>query len=396
MTVDFASTVLASPCRTVGARALVGTIVALAAATLGCTSEHGRGDAGMADAAPPHDGALRDADVRGFARDLCRELSTDYAATIVACWGEPRAEETYASSYSCNGLEDLAEEIARGWLAYDAAAMDRCHAEWRAAVDCNPPHRFVGGADARETVDACPGALVGQQEIDDPCTTTRDCVTGATCIRGSDCIGLCRPFATLGEACDDDATCESPLLCLGSVCTAPGGLGDDCERGGDGWSICRADQLWCDPASNSCVALITAADGEACGLGAQCEDGLHCYGREDGTATCAVPTAAGGACSLTYPTCDRKRRCVPDGVSSTSGVCGRLAPGVILGERCDPPPDFGIATGPFCAWGRCVGHICTARTPTRSACTMDFDCRSGSCVARHCVDPVACLTTTSH
>jgi hypothetical protein len=395
-------------------------------------------DAAMLDVGPT------DADVPGLARSLCDELGESFGATWVNCLGgDPLAHDLYASEYACLGLEELASEIARGWVAVDADALAACHARWRAGENCDDAiSAFLtfGFRDARNAISQCDGALVARQELGEPCAAPRDCANDLDCFFeffGSRCVGTCTPYQERGEACGVELPeCAYPLVCRDPLCGPRRTIGDPCDEADT--SDCYLADGWCDLDAGLCRAYTIASDGDACGSGTRCADPLLCLPLMDGTARCGASAGDGEPCRDDEDCaeslgCDR-------GVFPALGVC---RPRVPLGESCGevrcedglwcfdslcvPPGELGEPChSPFsgsrtsscvpslicddevcreprylgeacaagvglCVAGRCAEGRCAIRLDLGAPCATGDECRSGTCAEGRCVDSERCM-----
>jgi hypothetical protein len=309
----------------------------------------------------------------------------------------------------------------------DSCTDDVCDGEGACVHPANTAPCDDG--DACTTGDACDGgACVGEVALD--CDDSNVC-TDDRCDPAAGCVNV-----NNAAPCDDGDVCSVGDLCAGGACQA--GPVIDCDDA----EPCTTDT--CDPIAG-CVHLPNAlacddadpctagdrCDGGACmpGAPASCDDGNPCT-----TDACTPPagcvhTPAAGAC-------DDQNACTV-GDACSAGVCVSGTPqscsdtNPCTDDACDPATgcvhvpneaacDDGDActTADACAGGQCVAgpvRDCTDENPCTDdrcdptsgcthapndlpcddgdACTVDDECRDGSCVGgapADCNDANAC------
>ncbi|MBX3230987.1 MAG: hypothetical protein KIT84_36615 [Labilithrix sp.] len=139
------------------------------------------------------------------------------------------------------------------------------------------------------------------------CSRTDDCKVGLACIDGS-----CGARKAEGASCDDSDECSQGLSCQKEVCkpvvdgTTACRSSDDCsvtrdsESGGFFmlFSSARSDRFYCDDTTLKCRSVVRDREqGESCGEGRLCVDGLYCKGRLlNGEGLCTRQIAFGEKC----------------------------------------------------------------------------------------------------
>ncbi|MGB0588978.1 MAG: hypothetical protein ACPGU1_04780 [Myxococcota bacterium] len=223
-------------------------------------------------------------------------------------------------------------------------------------------------------------------EDENPCTQTGTCEAGScstvpmACNDDNPCTmdscqeGACTHTALAdgsgcdtGNACDQEATCESGV-CQGAVAVI-------CEPG-----LC--DVKSCDPATGACVVTHTSPDdtncggGDACQLPGVCEDGT-CEGMADVSCddsdACTVDACQSefGLCKHTETLCppDAQSPCAVAGCDSTAGCT------LIEDDNCHDASllwfnDFSCSDDGVWDWGASLGHPLfelTSTAPTAGA-----------------------------
>src|SRR5687768_10890829 len=135
------------------------------------------------------------------------------------------------------------------------------------------------------------------------CRTEGTCTADFMCSRGRVCnltTRTCRASAPQGQACSTSRVCPTGQVCIGGVCDAPLGIGEQCRS----TSEC-VDGAWCDTVLRICLNPIQVSSGAACTNAAfYCGSGERCFGASsnpDGgvgtTGTCRAPRI-GDVCSI--------------------------------------------------------------------------------------------------
>ncbi|MEZ4265742.1 MAG: lamin tail domain-containing protein [Myxococcota bacterium] len=254
------------------------------------------------------------------------------------------------------------------------------------------------------TTDVCPAATKVCKHL--VLAGSGCCATGSDCSPTEYCAttgAQCTPKQPTGTGCTGDDQCTSDL-CLGGVCTNPGGPGASCSTHGACASGYCVDGVCCDGAcGGACQACDLAGfvgtctgcaaggqycdgggacqpklpTGSGCGAAGECSSGVC-----DSAVCCASDCGAGGYC-------DSSGTCQPNPTSACQVVvCDPGTPGCTVqpaanGTTCD---DGNLCTQTdTCNGGTCVGSnpvVCTAS----DACHVAGTCFS---VTGLCSDPPA-------
>ncbi len=244
----------------------------------------------------------------------------------------------------------------------------------------------------------CHGVVTAGVAVGGTCWGDDECV-GGLCVN-PDCGGTCTAFAAPGGACmptggTPDLTCDPSV----QFCSGEGACWRKQTQGGP----CASDDqcvfaFVC--AAGKCDDPPRVAQGNACGGGIPCADGLYC----DASGICLPLVAPGQACAqpdacqagmtciagACAPWLDVGGACTP-GPSSTAGGCpatltcsgGACAPvaGVKAGplSHCASDGDCGdglyCATGGYCYYVGGVNAVCQSD----HECAPDLQCVSGAC-----------------
>jgi hypothetical protein len=290
---------------------------------------------------------------------LCAAVTTVQENLQAACLKVNPALFTAAGPYQFAFCTDYQKEIDAGRIVYDAAQGAACLTGFQAltCTDLTPGGGFPNPA-------ACDAALTGTVAAGGNCYTGDSCQAGyCTSDYTQSCPGTCQPFAQLTQPCNV-VPCAGGLACDFSVttpvCKTASGLNGACP--------CQ-DAYWCDGSGGSpgvCRAFRTA--GGACGyFGFECAAGFECVGAGFPTppGTCQAVVGGGTACGATAP-CGAGWVC--------SGTCTSLPS---VGQPCVQG-----SGGIDCIGGYCPGvpnPTCQAYKAPGAACTVAFECASGSC-----------------
>jgi hypothetical protein len=400
----------------------------------------GGGGAGAADGGGGADEAGVDRDGPSAApvpfSQACDVYQQDLCRALVACVPQApyRTVADCLAEEDCLGRRELGVAITSGAVEYRPEGAGRCHAIANADI-CAFANQFGGRPTVWQVLAACPGALVGKRVRGASCRQDFNCTAGLFCAHtGDTCDGVCEPWRSAGQSCDDDsARCGSGLECAPDGChPTPAREGDTCWADNQ----CRTKELYCDTATRACRRRPSA--GEPCGgTFDDCGAGLNCQRSAGGTpAICRPAPGQGETCHFSANPCQPGLFCAHNDGIDKPGVCFRYGgvgmacqgPGGVSCEAalvchddgiCAPPHQLAepcsyswdCARGLRCADGRCtdqstIGLACDLRNPCSAGlcragkceplarvsqvCMVNDDCRSGHCDRGICADHSSC------
>ncbi len=296
----------------------------------------------------PDDGGSGSPATLGTPTEICAEYSTHFCGKISSC-APLMLDAFFGGTDGCtNAFSSSCEHgVALDGVALTRASLDSC----LDAVDAMTCDAFGGDL---EVPDAC--VFAGTLDDGAVCEDNNQCQSSNCYVADGDC-GTCQPGASaVGDSCAQ-ADCPSTLYCDedGDVCAERDAAGAPCKQGscvlgqqcvmpdetsdtgtcqpyaaqgapcndqGIGQAGCNVlAGLFCNPTSNTCEPIATAALGEACGFidGALtfCGGGSACGDMDQMTfaGTCVARVAAGESCSDGFQnTCEV-------GLECTDGVC---------------------------------------------------------------------------
>jgi hypothetical protein len=227
-------------------------------------------------------------------------------------------------------VADGIDAVAAGRATFDAAKAAAC----LATVDATCT---IFSGDVLPA--ACREMFVGLVDNGFGCDRDQDCKASfckKKIVNDSACLGICTAPAAAGGACDVDAGCEAPQVCMAGQCGkyVPAAKGEDCT-----FDLCGPG-LVCvtDGDANTCIE--PGGEGAPCYTGeGACTSGFHCEAADFETqGKCAADLALGAACDLDAwyegaidNPCGDANFCVPAAVEATATVCKPLAK---LGDAC--------------------------------------------------------------
>jgi hypothetical protein len=248
-------------------------------------------------------------------QDFCAGWTQAVAAAWARCTGVP------ASAVDVDACARDEASHAAGRLGYVPSRAPACVHDWQTA----PCDKVLA-----QDLPGCEGIVFGLVPTGGDCLADDECQGGARCVLTglAACGGVCRPIASLGNACPageggcfDDAACVDEAT--GPVCEARVAAGGACASGGPsctrglvcapdaaGTSTCRAPLRVGDPCDadaacgsfalcrgGACVSKPTV--GDACGVGVGTSDclGGWCDAATNATGTCRARLAAGVTCT---------------------------------------------------------------------------------------------------
>lgn len=384
-------------------------------------------DAGPDTTAPTDTDAASEPTLAETLAALCAPggLVTQTCRVHVGC----RAGATFEELTACeehlratceSTIEDLAERIEGGRLAFSTVGLERCQSAL-SALPCGTP-----AAMQRALGDACDAVFFGRLPRGEICEDAGDCAPGLGCVTADGtCPGRCQPPRALGESCQPDLEpCQPSLSCEAGRCVpAHVLLGEACVT---------THQC---PDGTRCLALDDSGEGEGVGVCARklplegrCEDDEDCASSFcafdlDGLmgdelslelGRCATPLGVGEACEPLIGGCGPGLTC--DGASSRCTALGQLGEACLEGEsaclgadlvcledRCELAPTLGDPCDPtvpgHCAFGFCssdgLSATCRPFLAPGAACTDEAECGALSCIAGACAAPSHCHATES-
>lgn len=346
------------------------------------------GGAGGSNASGTTDGSGgADSDIAEDGRveldELCSMYQESACKKQLECEANPGfCDQSHCQqAFGCSGFEALSRAITEGRIAYDPVAAAECYA----AVQDDPcgfsyELIVIGMPGLRTLLNACPGVLEAQQNLEATCYGDEECVFGTHCDNELSCPGTCvlddPPLGDAGDPCDTvigpNQRCVEPLVCLLGAntessqqeCGEPPQAGDPCTaaihcRCNGPEALCQT--LGCDQSLGECVPRSEV--GEPCSLldatgVPDCLAPAWCDGGFDG-GICRPPSAEGEPCSI-FSDC--------------------LAPLTCIGEVCVPVvgPGATCTFGGDCFRGDCVDLVCEPLAAAGEACELDSDCESGT------------------
>jgi hypothetical protein len=277
----------------------------------------------------------------------------------------------------------LAGKIAQKTIMYDGSKAQAC-LDSMAARSCTD----LLERDSPE----CLAALDGTVELGGACDIDEECKGLALCKSSSGtCPGQCTALLVAGQACGEDADCQSGLQCSNEtkLCVAPAGTGQACEYGsppcGPGL-LClgKDDDKKMPGVCRSPAEAFSVSEGSACDptAGQLCQTGLSCVPDNITLAPLSITWtcvrsgayAAEAECKPGFPeACASGYYC--------SVASGALA---LLGGTCKPIPTAGEACGSGfgaqCQTNQvCVSGMCQSLAQNGVSCSGDAMCYSGKC-----------------
>ena len=333
------------------------------------------GTAGTVQPFPP-DAAVADiaALAAALASAVCDALRSCLGpAQLAVLTGREECDSSIRATLQQDDFGTLDDSLLAGRVVIDPSQLSDCYRDTRALGCALPTERLP---------ESCQLAIAGKRGLGESCLLHADCGGDAFC--PASCPRTCQPVRSPGAACSGDAECRRGLICLENRCSAPAAQNAAC--GGSSASVCalgascvggsQTDPGTCqlDQARQVGALGATCADD-----GTLCREGLSCA--YDGSAhfTCQAQVAHAGSCHLAVPgQCPIDSYC--DAVDAkTSGTCSslpRAGQACVLGNQC--------AAGHVCvAQGQLA--ICQRRSDLGDSCASDAVCRSGICLAGHCV-----------
>lgn len=236
--------------------------------------------------------------------------------------------------------------------------------------------------------DACLAALDGTVAMGGACSLDDECKGQALCkSTAGTCPGQCAPLMVAGQACREDADCQSGLVCSAEtrLCVAPAGAGQPCEYGaapcGAGLLCLGKDDDARTPGTCKTPAeALAAAPGAACDAthGLLCQPGSSCVAESvdilalsiDWQCVATGSYFAGGECKPGFPDACASGSYCKTGISPLSGTCSVIP---AAGEACAS----GLSR---CRPGAaCVGGVCQNLVANGVGCTGDAMCWSDYC-----------------
>lgn len=220
------------------------------------------------------------------AAELCNAAYDALIAQANRCCGASDAASTVSSltqaNVACPANVDAA--IAAGTIRLDAEAVAQCASEMNAlaaSAPCQPSE--PGRLDAPAI---CAAMIVGLIPEGEACEANAACEGPLVCIG---LPGVCSPTPGEGELCEGGETLDDSALRRLYI---PGTTKPSCAAG----TLCTVDDAL---AALRCrVDFVGGMEGEAC----PCADDFYCHG-EDETGTCRVRAPAGTVCNDAYTAC---------------------------------------------------------------------------------------------
>lgn len=234
---------------------------------------------------------------------------------------------------ACCGPTDKASSYFAGFdagtaIAHCTAALAKSMAAGRVSIDrCEAKTCFDGLAHDAETISRncsalkypfdtgaffqCWRALVGHQDVGQPCVGRYECRAGLRCKPVTNIVGVCAALGVLGEDCsfigsdgyyipdppingcaDEGAHCDDNGKCF--IVDAP--QGGPCYSQ---YKLCNPG-LWCDQDTCKPAPSSPSIEGGPCESSQDCALGLYCpLTALNLPAKCAPLLSAGQACAIT-------------------------------------------------------------------------------------------------
>lgn len=303
----------------------------------------------------------------GFPEDCAREVEQLCEAQLMALDEGARAGQ---GQFVAEGVAPCIEALSRLAEACRPLPQDSFFAE--CALFHFADERIAPAAEGEPCTSGCAvglrcggqGRCVVPKALGEACEAPSDCQALLLCERG---VCVAADHSDVGQSCASSEACSGDTGCLlatRTVCSLPVS-GGSCFN-----SDHCAPHEWCDTEGPEGVCRPGGADGEPCGDGVVCQEGLACAME---TQRCAPAPQAGEPCALgVYGpfTCAPGLACL-----AQDRLCGEL-PGE--GERCA----LAGMDSPSCAEGLgCVFEVgeptCEQRRGEGEACELDDTCAQG-------------------
>jgi hypothetical protein len=253
-----------------------------------------------------------------IASEFCAAAFGAIATKVMTCCtaadkakneGQTLVAQTQGGVSTCNKHGTPSESMGRIALMPTGMAACKAYAAAINAASCYDgliARRYTSG---NAVPVACRDAIVGKQQIGQPCVFSGECVPGGHCVGENIGVtpvtdGTCQPPAKSGEACEfteglmwklgNQPECEPGLVCgTGNTCVAGIANGNSCTNDALCLSgICSMSQCQ--------AALFT--QGMTCTSRLDCEPQLQCATNTcqpdlPDTSACGVPPQCRGLCS---------------------------------------------------------------------------------------------------
>jgi hypothetical protein len=281
--------------------------------------------------------------------------------------------------------------------------------------------------------------VVGKVSAGGACSSpgeSLECKPGLTCtaVDSLGVEGVCIRPGKVGDFCTVSRDCELALYCslLDGTCQVPRAEGETCKYSDENdlspsdstLLIACAEDLSCDPVSDTCVARCergarcigdgdcddaqgltcisgrcdsTRGDGLPCGNDDDCEDGLRCaISPMTGTdLVCQAKLVNGQSCSTFDPEDCESGFCHPssllcEAASAPGSLCPTALQNQCDGGYCDTTFISCSDSTPCLGSGVCntssfrCEYYCVALQPDGAGCTSSIQCESGTCIDGFC------------
>lgn len=254
-----------------------------------------------------------------------------------------------SSSLMTSALYD--GEISAGRMKFDAPAASKCLDAVRSST-CDFSYAIACYSVYAPKVPVGGTCMNSMECIDSNCVDSSGETTNSGCATGH-----CVAFKAVGDACEDDSDCGSPIdmshYCGDDGnCAVAAALNQPCD------GECQTG-LFCD--SGTCHALV--AGGAACNEDGDCQAGFFCA---DGSGnTCTAFAGAGAACDSVA--CQAPLYCKTPLGQTTGGTCQPVGD---IGSDCNTPDDCpGVSA--TCEDSKCVSTILHAGDSCTDDCGFD-------------------------
>jgi len=233
------------------------------------------------------------------------------------------------------------------------------------------------------------------KKSNEACTGNRECCSGS-CTKELKCTDLSLILAYLGNSCNSNANCTSPLICEtnnGNTCSF-GRQGNDCSRNeecnGSGTPVFFCDTI----GRNFCNAVLPYAkckSKDTCPPGYECQDPTYCTQNGNPNVNCKNWATSKSASN---EICIQAGNCVCD--CSSDNECQEVIyKDGIKSPKCQTNGYNFCGPGTYgspCQGGQCIGYcntygqnMCT-QGEVGDSCAGDNECRpQNTCYKNFCV-----------
>jgi hypothetical protein len=148
-------------------------------------------------------------------------------------------------------VDSIGDAIDGGTLQFNLGSVAACQAATATLIASCPGYNLFESQFDALGLGACGDILEGLVADGDACDITAECADGY-------CSGMddtCHAYLATGDTCMSNRQCAPGESCIGGVCAALSGDGEDCDGGGAGAGDCEAG-FYCS--GGSCTAYLDA------------------------------------------------------------------------------------------------------------------------------------------